>query len=664
MREDAPLYNSKIINNFVDFIKKDYPRIDIDDLLHYLNIETYQVQDEGHWFTQDEVNRFYERLVLLTGNPNLAREAGRHAFSENASGVMKHYVLGLVGPSNAYKLIGKYVKNFTRSSTYATRSLDRNRIEISVKLNEGVQERKFQCENRIGYFEAIAFAFTHRLPEIRHDECIFTGGHVCRYEIRWREQRSDYWKKLRNYLSISFLVLLAWIFGKDPLFASSTALPAAVVAVLALSLYAKKIEKDEIQTSLDNMLNTSESLMSDLSMNYNNALLINEIGSAISKQVNIDSILKEVTSILESRLDFDRGMILLADKDEVSLGYRAGFGHSDEDKQILKDTSFHLNRPDSKGVFVVSYREKKPFLVNDVDDIKLQLSEHSLQFAKMLGVKSFICCPIVYEDQSMGILAVDNLKTKRPFLQKDINLLMGIAPEIGTSIRNAELIMLKEKQFKSIVKTLAATIDARDTLTAGHSENVTKYSVGICKELGMSREFTEMIAVASMLHDFGKIGVSDLVLKKNGRLTAEEINEIRTHAEKTRKILDQVSFDGIYKDVPSIAGSHHEKYDGSGYPEGLYGDEIPLGARIIAVADFYEAITSKRHYRDPMPIDEAVSLLHEKTGVHFDRSVVNAFMRYLYTKYSDTLLRQSLRRDMPGRKKASRDMLDWEKARR
>jgi len=640
MREDTPLYNSKIINTFVNFIRKNYPSIDINDLLHYAGMEPYQVRDEGHWFTQDEVNRFNERLVLLTGNPNLAREAGRYAFSEDVSGTMKGYVLGLVGPSKAYSLIGKYAPSFTRSSTYITRSLGRNKVEISVKINEGVQERKYQCENRIGYFEAIAFAFTHRLPEIRHDECIFRGGEVCRYEVKWKEQRSDYWESLRNYLSLIFLVILAWIFGRDPLFAFNIALPVAVIAVLALSLYAKKIEKDEIETSLDNMLNTSESLMSDLNTNYNNALLVNEIGLIISRQINVDSILNEVTLILQSRLDFDRGMILLPNEDETSLVYRAGFGYSEKDRQMLKDASFHLNMPGSQGVFVISYRDKKPILVNDVDDIKSQLSEHSIHFAKMLGVKSFICCPIVYEDRSIGILAVDNIKTKRPFLQKDINLLMGIAPEIGTSVRNASLLMLKEKQFKSILKTLAVTIDARDTLTAGHSEKVTEYSVSICKELKMSQEFTEMISVTAMLHDFGKIGVSDQVLKKQGRLTAEEFDEIKTHAEKTRELLDQVSFDGIYKEVPSIAGSHHEKYDGSGYPKGLKGDEIPIGARIIAVADFFEAITSKRHYREPMPMDVAVALLQEESGVHFDRNVVNAFMRYLYTKYHDILDRR------------------------
>ena len=640
MREDTPLYNSKIINTFVSFSKKNYPAIDIDDLLHYANMEPYQVQDEEHWFTQDEVNRFYERFLSLTGNPNGAREAGRHAFSADAIGTTQYYVLGLVGPSKAYSLIGKYAPSFSRSSTYVTRSLDRNKVEITVKINEGVQERKFQCENRIGYFEAIAFAFTHRLPGIRHDECIFRGGEVCRYEITWKEQRSDFWKKMRNYLSVTFLVILAGVFGKEPLFAANTALPVAVIAVLALSLYAKKIEKDELEKSLNNMLDTSDRLTSDLNMNYNNARLVNEIGAAISRQINAESILKEVAFILESRLDYDRGMILLPNEDETSLVYRAGFGYSEKDKQILKDASFHLNRPVSKGAFVMSYHEKKPILVNDVDDIKSQLSKHSLHFAKMLGVKSFICCPIVYEDHSIGILAVDNINTKRPFLQKDINLLMGIAPEIGTSIRNATLLVLKEKQFKSILKTLAATIDARDTLTAGHSEKVTEYSVCICNELKMSKEFTEMISVTAMLHDFGKIGVSDAVLKKKGRLTAEEFNEIKAHSDKTKEILDQVSFDGIYKDVPFIAGSHHEKYDGSGYPKGLKGEEIPLGARIIAVADFFEAITAKRHYREPMPLDVAISLLKEESGVHFDSNVVNAFMRHLYTKYPDMLDRR------------------------
>jgi HD-GYP domain-containing protein (c-di-GMP phosphodiesterase class II) len=138
------------------------------------------------------------------------------------------------------------------------------------------------------------------------------------------------------------------------------------------------------------------------------------------------------------------------------------------------------------------------------------------------------------------------------------------------------------------------------------------------KSMGLSREYTEMIRVASQLHDYGKIGIQDSILKKAGPLSDAEKEEIKTHAEKTESILKRINFEGIYQEVPFIAGSHHEKMDGSGYPRRLTGEEIPLGSRIIAVADFFEAITAKRHYRDPMTYEEAIAALMAETGNHFD----------------------------------------------
>jgi len=363
--------------------------------------------------------------------------------------------------------------------------------------------------------------------------------------------------------------------------------------------------------------------------------MINEIGLAISKQMDIDGILSNVIQVFEKRLDYDRGLILLANQDKTRLTFHAGFGYTDELLSILKNTSFHLDRQESKGVFVVSFREQKPFLINDVSDIETTLSSHSLELAKKMGTKSFICCPIINEEDSLGILAVDNIKTKRPLRQSDISLLMGIAPEIGISIHNATLIETKERQFKSILLVLAASIDARDSLTAGHSEKVTEYALGICNEMGLPKDYCEMIRVASLLHDYGKIGIKDSILKKDGKLDIEEREEIETHTNKTKKILEQINFEGIYREVPYIAECHHEKIDGSGYPKGIKGEEIPLGAKIIAVADFFEAITSKRHYRDPMPLGIAFQLLKEESGIHFDKKVIEAFISYYNREYNN-----------------------------
>lgn len=369
--------------------------------------------------------------------------------------------------------------------------------------------------------------------------------------------------------------------------------------------------------------------------------MANEIGQAISNQTNfkqieqsiddasnIDGILKQVIQILNKRLDYDRGLILLANQDRTKLLFRAGYGYSEKHQSMLRNTSFHLDNPQSKGMFVVSFHQQEPFLINDLNEVHDNLSPRSMALAKALNVQSFICCPIICDGEAIGVLAVDNIRTKRPLVHSDLTLLMGIAPVIGISIRNADLLNARRKQFHSILQVLAKSIDARDPMTAGHSEKVTDYALGICQELNQPKDFCEMIRVASLLHDYGKIAVPDAILKKPGRLSSDEYQIVKTHSQKTREILDQINFEGIYRCVPEVAAGHHEKLNGTGYPNGLKGDEIPLGSKIIAVADFFEAITAKRHYREPMPLKVAFQVLREESGKHFDEEIIEALIRY------------------------------------
>jgi putative nucleotidyltransferase with HDIG domain len=626
LTDTQPLYNSRAINTYIKLIQKKYNYTNVNDLLSAANMQPYQVEDEGHWFTQEQVDIFYEQARKLTGDKDIAREAGRYAASPDAIGVMRKYALSFIGPAKAYELIGKYAPNFTKSSIYESKRIGHNKVEISVIPQMGVSEKLYQCENRIGYFEAIATIFNYRLPKIEHPECMFKGGSACRYIVSWQESRSVFWRKVRAYSALLLGALCFYILYSGATL--SIILPLSLLIILLLTLQVGNLEKQEINAAMINLGDSADRLVEQINVNYNNALLINEMGLIISKHTDIDSVLTSVAKLLEKRLDYDRCMILLSNEDKTRLIFHTGFGYTDEQLLTLRAINFHLDKPESRGLFPVSFREKRPFLINDIEEIKEDLSPRSFEFAKKMGAKSFICCPIIYEEEALGILAVDNIRTKKPLVQTDINLLMGIAPQIGISIHNAMLTEGRERQFRSILQVLAASIDARDPLTAGHSAKVTEYALGICKELSLPKDYCEMIRVASLLHDYGKIGIKDDILKKNGPLTIEEHDEIKTHVKKTTKILDQVSFEGIYQEVPKIVESHHEKIDGSGYPMGIKGDEIPLGAKIIAVADFFEAITAKRHYREPMPLDTAFGLLMEGCDIHFDRKIVEAFIRF------------------------------------
>jgi HD-GYP domain-containing protein (c-di-GMP phosphodiesterase class II) len=633
--EEKALYNSRIVDNYIKLIKAKYTFINVDELLHSAGMETYQVADEGSWFTQTQINKFQKKLSELTNNKSIARESGAYAASPDTLGSMRRYILGLIGPRSAYELIGNYASKFTKSATFSSKRISSNKVEIIVKPNKGVNEQPFQCENRLGFFDAISTAFNYSLPEIEHSECIFKGADQCRYTITWEKSFSANLIQLRNYISIFFLIIafvFMFAFSKFVFFSYITA---SLTIVSLISWFAIKHKAIELKNAVENLSEASENLIEQVNVNYKNSLMINEIGQALSKENDLDGISSKVLNVLEHRLDYDRGLILLANKDKTRLVSRAGFGYSLDDlSKFMMNSGFHLDKRESKGVFINCFKKQESFLINNIDEIRDDLSQRSLEFAKRMGVKSFICCPIVFDKDSLGVLAVDNIKTKRPLVESDMNILKGIAPQVAVSIHNIRLVEARLRQFQSILQTLVASTEARDPMTAGHSEKVTEYAVGICNQLRLPNDYTDMIRVASSLHDYGKIGVDDAILRKPGKLNREEYDHIKTHAFKTRNILEQVNFEGIYKEVPEVAASHHEKLDGTGYPDGLTEDEIPFGAKIIAVADVFEALTSRRHYRDPMPTNEALDNLVNNIGNHFDKSCVEALINYYNSNIS------------------------------
>ena len=439
------------------------------------------------------------------------------------------------GPARAYEIVGRIASNFTKSSRFESRLIAPNKAEITVTPNEGVSEKLFQCENRAGYMETIAMMFGYKPPKIEHPECIFRGGNVCRYIVSWEESRAIYWKRMGRIAALLFFPLFVSGVFLDPHLTFTTVLPVSLLAILFLNWYAANIEGLELRAAIENLKGTGDKLLDQINLNYNNILTVNEVGQALSKRIEIDDILEEIVHILENRLDYDRGMVFLADQQKLRLSYQAGFGYTYEQFAMLKTTEFHLDNPASKGALVISFREQRPVMIGDIEDIEGTLSPHSLEFARRMGAKSFICCPIVYEEEALGVLVVDNIKNKRPLSQSDVNLLMGITPEIGIAIHNARLIDGAISQFKSVIQVLAASIDAGDPLTAGHSEKVAEYVLGICKELEIPADYTEMMQVAALLHDYGKIGIDDNILKKPGRLTQDEMDIIQTHTDKTKK---------------------------------------------------------------------------------------------------------------------------------
>ena len=189
-----------------------------------------------------------------------------------------------------------------------------------------------------------------------------------------------------------------------------------------------------------------------------------------------------------------------------------------------------------------------------------------------------------------------------------------------------------EKAYMESIETLRFTVEAKDPYTKGHSDRVAQYSVLIGKKMGLSEEDQKTLLIGGLFHDIGKIGVPDTILRKPDKLTDEEYSEIKNHPSIGAHILAPAT---IFREIIPIVKHHHEKYDGKGYPSQLKGDSIPLFARIAAVADTFDAMTSKRTYRDARPIETVIAEIERCKGTQFDPKIADIFLDILRNEYHE-----------------------------
>lgn len=241
--------------------------------------------------------------------------------------------------------------------------------------------------------------------------------------------------------------------------------------------------------------------------------------------------------------------------------------------------------------------------------------------------KSILCVPMTNRlGQVIGVFQVLN-KIGGPFTSEDEDWLQGLTAVAAGLIEQAQAYAEIERFVDKTLETLAQTIDKRDPLTAGHSMRVTNYSLLVGQAMMVAEDDIDVLRYSAMMHDYGKIGVPEAILWKNGRLTPEEYATVQKHASITYDLLSNLPFTNRLQEVPFVASCHHEKVDGSGYYRGLRGEEIPFLSRIIAVADVFDALTSVRHYRNRMPIEKVSEIMMNGRDNHFDSPCVDAFFK-------------------------------------
>jgi len=240
-----------------------------------------------------------------------------------------------------------------------------------------------------------------------------------------------------------------------------------------------------------------------------------------------------------------------------------------------------------------------------------------------LFAPAMICAPLTIRGNPFGVLSVRRKKTFGSFTKKDLHYVMSLTKRASLNIENRLLYESLYMNVYETFKSLVASVQLRDQYTEAHSHRVTEMAVKIAYEMGVSREELEVLKIAGALHDIGKIAIPDAILLKPGRLTTEEYEVIKTHSDLGEQILAPVS---LFDEEKKIVRHHHERWDGRGYPDGLKGEEIPLLARILAVADTYDAITNNRPYQKARSHEVAMEEILRNAGTQFDPSVVDCLM--------------------------------------
>ncbi len=349
------------------------------------------------------------------------------------------------------------------------------------------------------------------------------------------------------------------------------------------------------------------------------------------------STLFEVSKSMTSTLDLDEALNMIVSISAELMDARIAFLRllNDDDELIVKSSYGDFDQSLSKisikpgsGVTGKSFSKREPLVITQIGETEILCNKEQLLSH---GLNSCIAVPLVIKEKAIGVITCFFDEVKK-FADSEVNLLSALASHASIAIENAKMYEEMNENYTNTIMALSAAIDAKDHYTHGHSKNVMEYAVAIARELKLNKEEIETIKFAGLLHDIGKIGIPETILRKSSGLSESEFKIICTHPKLGAAIMDQVQF---LRKISPLAYHHHERYDGKGYPDGISGKDIPLGARILNLADSFDVMTTSRVYRNALKFEEAMDEVKRCKGKQFDPEVVEAFLEVIGKVYQE-----------------------------
>lgn len=338
-----------------------------------------------------------------------------------------------------------------------------------------------------------------------------------------------------------------------------------------------------------------------------------EINITLNSTLELSQVLDLIIANAVEMLECEAGSILLYNREKDCLYFSAS---TSADSKTLAGIPIPL----SDSLAGTIFSKNIPLVVNNVDkDIR-----HNASVAAQVRFRthSLLGVPMRIQDRTTGVLEALNKKQGR-FTDEDVKILTAIASQAAVAIENAQLVQALQESYESTLEGWAAALDLRDKETEGHSQRVTLLAVELARTVGMSKEALTCLRQGALLHDIGKMGIPDRILHKPGPLTDREMAIMRRHPDVAYHMLYPIAYLRCALDIPYC---HHEKWDGSGYPRGLKGEEIPLAARIFTVVDVWDALRSDRPYRKAWSVKKTSSYIQKQAGKFFEPDIVKCFL--------------------------------------
>ena len=439
------------------------------------------------------------------------------------------------------------------------------------------------------------------------------------------ESKADVFKLMELFKRIfPFVILLVMLFA---MWASNRQIKKSMDPLVSLREGTRRIARSDFGTPVtvnshdefEDLATSFNAMAGRLQSQFNTLTALHEIDQVVLSAQDIDHIIDKVLSGTRRVLPCDGlsvsvlsgtgrkatwRLVAVADRDDEQIRHDIEIGADEE--QELRNNPGHLmisGGPGSRSYLVIS-----PFTTG--------------------GISSFLVLPIFLKQELSAVIALGYVS--QPALSAaDFAQARQMADQVAVALSNTRLIDELDALNVGALTALARTIDAKSPWTAGHSERVTNTTLKIARQMGLDDVELEILNRGGLLHDIGKIGIPAEILDKPAALNKEEMQVMRDHVTVGARILEPIA---AYSDVIPIVLWHHERWDGTGYPDRIAGEEIDFHARLLAAGDVYDALTSHRPYRSGMPLGDAVAWIAEQSGSHFDPEVVKAFMAVMSEK--------------------------------